>query len=68
MVVHLSDESIAECPLCNMSGKLKKLVTSFTTTKTKVAIKTKTGQITEDFIESAKEDLMKQKDDMKKDS
>ena len=65
VILHLSDEEPSECPECNLEGCLVKVLTSFTTPN-KSAVNPKVGQITEEFIQEAKQDLGQQKDQLEK--
>jgi|TARA_Y100000034_G_scaffold7157_1_gene7947 hypothetical protein len=65
VISHLSDEQPSECPECNLEDCLVKVLTSFTTPNKSVA-KPKVGQITEEFIQEAKQDLDQQKNKLEK--
>ena len=64
-VFHLSDESENNCPKCLAVESLTKLLTKFTNLSKKTQTKTKIGDVTEEFIHSSREELKKQKRDMK---
>jgi len=63
-IQHLSTETIIACEKCKNPDSMKKLLSRFTTSP-KVTISRKVGKITEDFITDAREDLQKQKREMK---
>jgi len=64
-IFHLSDETVSECPSCQKPDALVKLLNTFSTSlkKTKTA---KIGRVTEEFIEDARTDLHKQRNDLEK--
>lgn len=66
VISHLSDEVITECPECTKSGVLVKVLTSFTATNKNISNKTKVGQVTEEFIQDARQELNQQKDKLDK--
>tara|TARA_Y100001963_G_scaffold135424_1_gene196993 strand:+ start:843 stop:1097 length:255 start_codon:yes stop_codon:yes gene_type:complete len=68
VVQHLSDEVITDCAECDATGTLTKLVTSFRTALPARSQKGKVGTITEEFIEDARKDLAKQKEDLEEKS
>ena len=59
-LAHLSNEVITECPQCSAPRGLVKLLTRFST-RPKVTVTKKTGQVTEDFIKDARQELKQQK-------
>ncbi len=61
---HLSDEVRTDCPKCEKPNTLTKALTSFTTRK-KVLPSGKVGQVTEEFIQDARQELQKQHADLK---
>ena len=62
---HLIGEAVSQCPKCEKEGQLTKLVPSFRTSPKK-KLKKRVGTLTEEFIESAREDLSKQQAELKK--
>jgi len=66
-IQHLSSETITVCEKCKTPDSMKKLLSRFTTNP-KATISHKVGTITEDFITDAREDLKKQKREMKENS
>tara|TARA_R110000824_G_scaffold124499_5_gene283031 strand:+ start:301 stop:552 length:252 start_codon:yes stop_codon:yes gene_type:complete len=60
---HLSDEHEDICPVCGAEEGFNKLLTRFTT-GTKTSQRKNTGQITEEFIDQARQDLAEQKQDI----
>jgi len=62
-ISHLSDETATSCPKCKSPSGLVKVLTNFLSNKKKTT-KTKVGQITEDFIQDARQDLEQQKQKM----
>ena len=63
-IQHLSSELLKDCDLCETADTLTKLLSTFSTAK-KTTSRKKTGQITEEFIQDARQDLKKQKTDLK---
>ncbi len=63
--VHLSDEVETDCPKCNSSNTLVKVLTQFRTTKAGTK-KQKIGHLTEQFIEDSRQDLELQRDKLTK--
>lgn len=61
-ILHLSEEVRYDCPRCNKTNSLIKLLTRFTTSNTKTASRKKVGIVTEECIQDAREDLEEQKD------
>tara|TARA_R100001594_G_scaffold131973_1_gene171929 strand:+ start:1722 stop:1970 length:249 start_codon:yes stop_codon:yes gene_type:complete len=59
-IFHLVNESWDECPKCMKKQTLKKVLSTFTTTK-KVGHRSVVGETTEEFIKEAREDLKQQK-------
>jgi hypothetical protein len=66
VVSHLSEETVEECPECSEADCLTKVITAFTTTHNSGPTKQKVGQITEEFIQDAKQDLHQQRDTLEK--
>jgi len=64
-VQHLSSESIADCSDCKEVGTMVKLLSRFSTAPKK-ALHKKVGQVTEEFIADAREDLKQQQKDVGK--
>jgi len=64
IIQHLSSELLKDCDLCEGTNTLTKLLSTFSTAK-KTTSRKKTGQITEEFIQEARQDLKKQKTDLK---
>lgn len=60
VIQHLSSESVSDCHDCDELGTMTKLLSRFTTTP-KLKGPKKTGQVTEEFISSARDDLKQQK-------
>jgi len=56
LVFHLADECAPECTGCKKTDSLVKVLSTFTTGKKRTK-KTSVGTITEDFIETSREDL-----------
>ena len=66
LTIHSSEEKLDVCQECKKPGTLIKLLTTPSYAfKKKHNIK-KTGQVTEEFIEEAQQDLKKQRDELKK--
>jgi len=61
---HLSNELLKDCDLCATTDTLTKLISTFSTAK-KTTSQKKTGQITEEFIKDARQDLRQQKIELK---
>ena len=59
-VQHLSSEIITDCDKCGKTGTMVKLLSRFTT-GTQKNLRKKVGQITEEFIADAREELKEQK-------
>ncbi len=59
-VFHLVDETKENCDLCGTIDSLSKVLTRFTT-KTATSRKIQVGDVTEDFIKDAREELEQQK-------
>lgn len=57
---HLADEEVGPCPVCEECGALVKVLSAFTT-PLKTKHKGKVGEVTERFIDDARQDLKKQK-------
>jgi len=64
-ISHASSETITECPKCSNPTGLVKMLTRFTTPRTSV-VKKRTGETTEEFIQDARKELIKQKDQLNK--
>ncbi len=62
-IFHLSDETIEECPTCLRSDTWIKLLNTFSTSLKKTK-SPKIGQVTEEFIEDAREELRQQHEDL----
>ena len=65
LIFHLSDETATECPKCNTHDALVKELTSFTTMPAHIN-KQKVGEVTEEFIDDARQELKQQKQEMDK--
>ncbi len=65
-VMHASAEQATECPKCNISGSLTKLLSAFSTAPPPRKVHTKVGEVTEDFIATSREELQQQKNDLTK--
>jgi hypothetical protein len=63
--MHPSDEKLLDCEKCNKQGTLRKLLTRPTYVK-KHSHPRKTGEITEEFIIDAHEDLRQQQEELHK--
>jgi|TARA_A100000172_G_scaffold80796_2_gene71420 putative FmdB family regulatory protein len=63
-IFHLIAETPKECPQCDSDKGLTKLLSQFTTKKT-LPTRKKVGQATEEFIEKSRDELARQKDEMK---
>jgi putative FmdB family regulatory protein len=57
---HLSTETITDCDQCKHTNSMKKLLSRFSTVPKTIAPK-KTGQVTEEYISDAREELKQQK-------
>jgi hypothetical protein len=66
VISHLSDEEASECPECQAPDCLVKLLTSFTTSNKSESTKQRVGQITEEFIQDAAQELDQQKQELEK--
>ncbi len=64
-VLHLSDEKETDCSKCLAKNSLVKQLTNFMNLSKKKETKTQIGDVTEEFIQSSREELKKQKRDMK---
>jgi len=64
VVSHLSDEKETDCPKCFTQESLTKKLTSFRNLSKKKDTKNKVGDVTEEFIQSSREELKKQKKKM----
>ena len=63
--MHPSDEKLLDCEKCNQQGTLRKLLTRPTYIKKQKHLP-KTGEVTEEFIVDAREDLRRQQEDLHK--
>ena len=63
-IQHLSDESVSDCPQCESSDSLVKQLTTFRTNTHGRDHKHKTGDTTEKFIQTSREELRLQKKDL----
>lgn len=59
-VHHLSSETLSDCSDCDEIGTMVKLLNRFSTAPKK-NLRKKVGQVTEEFIADAREDLKQQK-------
>ena len=66
IIDHLSAEVETDCPKCSEAESLVKLLNTFTTKTSSLSHGSKVGETTERFIEDAREELKKQKDDLDK--
>jgi len=57
---------MTDCLECLEKGSLKKLLTTFSTTTRKSNTPKKVGEVTEEFIESARDALVQQKQNLEK--
>ena len=57
---HLSTETVTDCDQCDHIDSMTKLLSRFSTSPKTTVLK-KTGQVTEEFISDAREDLKQQK-------
>ena len=64
-IFHLSTETVSECPSCHKTEALVKLLNTFSTSLKKTK-SIKIGRVTEDFIEDARTELHKQRDELEK--
>jgi len=64
IVQHLSAETAEVCPECQQTGTLKRKISSFSTPAPRRSLKRKVGEVTEEFIGSAREELKQQKSDL----
>ena len=64
-IQHLVAETITDCEECGATNTMKKLLSRFTTSPKTTASPKKVGQVTEEFISDAREDLKKQKRELK---
>ena len=60
VLFHLSDETASKCTKCKATDGLVKLLTPFSTTRTGTSAPQKVGDVTEEFIEQSREELMRQ--------
>ena len=63
--MHSADEKLVDCEKCNQQGTLRKLLTRPTYVK-KQKHSPKTGDITEEFIIDAREDLRREQEELYK--
>jgi len=66
VISHLSKETVGECPECLTADCLTKVITTFTTNHNSRRSKQEVGQITEEFIQDARQDLHQQRDTLDK--
>jgi len=66
VIEHLSHESATDCTECIEKNTLVKLLTTFSTNTKKDTTKRRTGELTEEFIQDARRDLAKQKQEINK--
>jgi putative FmdB family regulatory protein len=64
VIQHLSDETVSICPECNKDEALVKQLTSFSTRNSKTLHRAKVGDVTEEYIQSAREELKQQKKEL----
>lgn len=62
---HLADETISQCPNCDAENALTKLLTPITTAHSTVDSPQKVGSITEEFIKNSRQELARQKDELR---
>ena len=62
---HSIKEKLKDCQECGMKDTLKRLPTSFTTTRKSPDVSKKVGQVTKDKIEQFKEELEQEKKKLK---
>jgi len=66
VLFHLADEIATDCPLCEASGALTKMLSRFSTAPKKEKSSSATaGSVTEEFIQEAREDLKIHKEGLK---
>jgi len=63
---HSYKEGLSDCTKCGFVGSLRKLLTKPSFSK-KHNVSTKVGDVTEQFIEEARDELIIQKEEMNKD-
>jgi len=63
---HLSTENPEGCSECNASNSLIKVLTTFNTAGKTVTEPKKVGDVTEEFIESSRADLRRQREELVK--
>jgi len=61
--MHSITESVQDCIKCEKQGTLQKLLSNIFFKKSNISIPKKVGQVTEEFIDSAKEELQKHKEE-----
>ena len=66
IIQHLSHESATDCIKCNEKGTLVKLLTTFSTNVKKGAQR-RVGELTEEFIQDARGDLARHKQEITED-
>jgi len=63
-IFHLAEENVGECPQCNISDVLTRVIAQIRTPgKQQSSPSTRVGKVTEDFILEARQDLKQQKID-----
>jgi len=60
IIQHLSNETADSCPECHAAQSLTRKISVFSTRRNSSS-KKKVGEVTEEFINSAREDLKKEK-------
>ena len=60
IIQHLSSETVDSCPECHAAHSLTRKISAFSTRRNSSS-KKKVGKVTEEFIDSAREDLKKEK-------
>jgi|TARA_R110000824_G_C15169720_1_gene672770 hypothetical protein len=56
---------MTDCPVCLKEGTLKKLLTTFSSPTKKNSVRKKVGDVTEEFIETSRNELVQQKQKLK---
>jgi putative FmdB family regulatory protein len=64
VIQHLSSETADTCPECQKSDTLKRKISSFSTSSRSRPTKRKVGEVTEEFINSARDELKQQKNEL----
>ena len=63
---HLAEETVAQCPKCDAEDTLTKLLTPITTLSTpSIDSPQKVGSVTEEFIRKSRQELARQKDQLR---